>query len=155
MANCPAGRFPDRDPHPKASEALKYQIKVGATHHPWPLIPYGYYAPIKECEWAKANPSKGCPYNMDLFKWKTPPHGPICKKSDWFPVSLPRISADGRVCGGCSYYSTAQRFCLHGKIAGVRKEPGHGADCEDAEDLTLFVTKNDEFVDIVASHDYI
>ena len=129
QATCPAGRFPDRDPHPKASEALKYQIKVGATHHPWPLIPYGYYAPIKECEWAKANPSRSCPYNMDLFNWKNPPHGPICKQSDWFPVSLPRISEDGRVCGGCSYYSMAKLFCLHGKIGGVRKEPGHGADC--------------------------
>jgi hypothetical protein len=66
---------------------------------------------------------------MGVFDWQNQPplYGPFCKKSDWFPLSLPRISEDGRVCGGCAYFDTAKRFCLRGTMGGIRPEPGHGA----------------------------
>ena len=98
---------------------------------PWPLVPFGYYAPLRECEWVLQNRNANCPYKMDLFKWlgdKTPAsQNPFCKRSDWHPYSLPRIHEDGRVCGGCSYLSFAKASCL-GKVAGRRPEPGHSGD---------------------------
>ena len=69
---------------------------------------------------------------MQLFKWiyrNNPAEGnPLCKAdSTWNPLSLPRITRDGRVCGGCSYHSFAKHACL-GHITGRRPEPGHSAD---------------------------
>ena len=39
------------------------------------------------------------------------------------PLSLPRISEDGRAGEGCSYQSFARASCL-GRVAGRRLEPG-------------------------------
>merc|ERR1719324_584403 len=95
------------------------------------MVPLGYYAPIRECEWVRQNSGAKCPYTMNLFKWmnnKLPASSnPLCKSSSWHPYSLPRISQDGRVCGGCSYFSFASAGC-NGKIAGRRPEPGHSGD---------------------------
>ena len=46
-------------------------------------------------------------------------------------------------------------FAYMGKSEAFARSRGTGQIAEDAEDLALFVTKNDEFVDIVASHNYI
>merc|ERR1719482_96771 len=132
--------FPERDEHPTAIDVVKFHLaqSTGAKNRdvdplgfPWPLVPYGYYAPTRECEWVLQNRNKGCPYTMDLFKWitnKVPvSSNPLCKKSDWHPNAIPRISEDGRVCGGCSYHSFAKASCL-GKVAGRRPEPGHSGD---------------------------
>lgn len=68
---------------------------------------------------------------MDLFKWMhnkiAASSNPFCKDSDWHPASLPRISQNGRVCGGCSYFSFASASCK-GNLAGRKPEPGHSAD---------------------------
>jgi len=102
--------------------------------YPWPLVPHGYYAPLRECDWVlEEGRNKGCPYNLDLLKWikngKIPvDQNPLCRSdTTWYPISLPRIAQDGRVCGGCSYYSFAKHSCF-GHVAGRRPESGHSAD---------------------------
>merc|ERR1719326_1426054 len=140
--NCKGGTsdFPERDEHPTAIEVVRYHIEqskdaskrdVDPVGYPWPLVPHGYYAPLKECDWVVKNRGAKCPYTMRLFDWlndKTPASSnPFCKRSSWHPLSLPRISEDGRVCGGCSYHSFAKSSCL-GKVAGRRPEPGHSGD---------------------------
>ena len=76
--------------------------------YPWALVPYGYYGPIRECEWVRDNRAAKCPYNMKMLEIWYPKKGkevplsanPFCKPdSEWNPYSLKRISEDGRVCG--------------------------------------------------------
>jgi hypothetical protein len=131
----------ERDEHPTAIEVIREHIKLHENpsmrwtdplSYPWALVPYGYYGPIRECEWVRANPSAKCPYTMNLFNWlreKVPySSNPFCRRDNtWNPISLPRISQDGRVCGGCSYHSFAKHSCF-GHVAGRRPEPGHSAD---------------------------
>ena len=134
--------FPERDEHPTATDILRFHLNqsndpsrrdVDPVGYPWPLVPHGYYPPLRECEWVLQNRDAQCPYKMEYFEWikdkgLTPPSAnPFCKNSSWHPLSLPRISEDGRASGGCSYQSFAKASCL-GKVAGRRMEPGHSAD---------------------------
>lgn len=123
--------FPERDEHPTAVAALKYRLKLGgsALSYPWPMVPLGYYAPIRECDWFRQNPGARCRYTLAYLKWNSLPasQNPTCKSSSWHPSSVPRIAEDGRVCGGCSYFDFAKQGCL-GKVAGRRPEPGHSGD---------------------------
>jgi hypothetical protein len=136
------GDFPERDEHPTATEILRFHLKqskdpslrdVDPVAYPWPLVSHGYYPPVRECEWVLQNRDAKCPYKMEYFEWindkgLTPPSSnPFCRNSSWHPLSLPRITEDGRASGGCSYHSFAKASCL-GKVAGRRLEPGHSAD---------------------------
>jgi hypothetical protein len=128
--------FPERDRHPSAKEILQFHLKqskdpskrdVDPVGYPWPLVSYGYYPPIRECEWVLQNRDENCPPKKDFPDWtndRAPPSlNPLCKASSWHPLSLPRISEDGRADEGCSYQNFAKASCL-GKVAGRREEPG-------------------------------
>jgi hypothetical protein len=132
--------FPERDKHPTATKLLRFQLEqskdpsrrdVDPVAYPWPLVPHGYYPPIRECEWVLENRDKNCPSKEEFPSWTndmTPPSSnPLCKNSTLHPLSLPRISEDGRGDKGCSYHAFAKASCL-GKVAGRRVEPGHSAD---------------------------
>jgi hypothetical protein len=132
--------FPGRDRHPTATEVLRFHLAqskdptirdVDPVSYPWPLVPHGYYPPLPECEWVLKNRDKNCVYNEEFLEWtndKTPPSSnPLCKNSTWHPLSLPRVTEDGRDDEGCSYQSFATASCL-GKVAGRRLEPGRSAE---------------------------
>jgi hypothetical protein len=134
------GNFPEREKHPTATSILRLHLKQSKDPHyrdvdpvayPWPLVPHGYYAPLKECEWVLGNKNEKCPYTKEFLDWtkdgKPPSSNPLCRSSTWHPLSLPRIIEDGRSEAGCSYHSFATASCL-GKVAGRRLEDGNSAD---------------------------
>ena len=93
---------------------------------PWPILmklAISAY-PAEECDWSwkrASLPGANPPYRKNYWHPKK-----VCKASNWFVDSMPRILEDGRMCGGLSYFRAAKQTCA-GKPSGQAVMPGHGA----------------------------